>query len=564
MSKTVSSFTKIEDNPFLTSKTVRKSNTKPTKVLFLYPNERGMSTVPPSIATLSQIVKAEGHITALFDTTFYKFDDELTMEDCDQITAKALTNRPANVFQTKKSMAAMAGVLDRDDDDLHFKKTTRSAVNDFRIAAEDFKPDIIAVSCTETTFLRGMKIISETRDLGIKNIFGGVFPTFAPELVMNYEDVDMLCVGEGENTLIDLCNCLSNKEDYSSVTNLWMKKKDGSIVKNSMSRPVDIDKLPPITDVGLFGEERFYRPMAGKIRRLLPVETHRGCPYTCAFCNSPGQNRLYGDGDFLKGMSFFRKKSMDLVATEIENHIKNHNVEYIYFWADTFLAWSDEEFQEFVKMYSKIKLPFWCQTRIETIDEEKFRMLKDVGLDRVTFGLEHGNEDFRRDVVKREYSNEDAVKKIKIVEKLGITFSVNNIIGFPDETRELAFDTINLNRQFNSDNTSCSILVPFHGTEIHDLCVKKGYLDPNVICAVSTSGESLIDMPKWDKKDMIRLRDVFAMYIKFPESRWPEVREAETNMEVRGWLREEFVKTYWSDSKAKIEDDIAEAAKGLF
>ena len=82
-------------------------------------------------------------------------------------------------------------------------------------------------------------------------------------------------------------------------------------------------------------------------------------------------------------------------------------------------------------------------------------MLKDVGLDRVTFGLEHGNEDFRRDVVKREYSNEDAVKKIKIVEKLGITFSVNNIIGFPDETRELAFDTVELNRQFNSDNTSC-------------------------------------------------------------------------------------------------------------
>ena len=555
---------KIENNPFLTSKTVRKPQTKPTKVLFLYPNERGMSTVPPSIATLSQIVKAEGHITALFDTTFYKFDDELTMEDCDQITMKALTNRPANVFQTKKSMAAMAGVLDRDDDDLHFKKTTRSAVNDFRVAAQDFKPDVIAVSCTETTFLRGMKIISETRDLGIKNIFGGVFPTFAPELVMNYEDVDMLCVGEGENTIIDLCNCLSNKEDYSSVTNLWMKKKDGTVIKNSISRPVDIDKLPPITDVGLFGEERFYRPMGGKIRRLLPVETHRGCPYTCAFCNSPGQNRLYGDGDFLKGMSFFRKKSMDLVATEIENHIKNHNVEYIYFWADTFLAWSDQEFQEFVKMYSKIKLPFWCQTRIETIDEEKFRMLKDVGLDRVTFGLEHGNEDFRRDVVKREYSNEDAVKKIKIVEKLGITFSVNNMIGFPDETRELAFDTIELNRQFNSDNTSCSILVPFHGTEIHDLCVKKGYLDPNVICAVSTSGESLIDMPKWDKKDMIRLRDVFAMYIKFPKSRWAEVREAETNMEVRGWLREEFVKTYWSDSKAKIEDDIAEAAKGLF
>ena len=106
--------------------------------------------------------------------------------------------------------------------------------------------------------------------------------------------------------------------------------------------------------------------------------------------------------------------------------------------------------------------------------------------------------------------------------------------------------------------------MPFHGTELHDLCVKKGYLDPNVICAVSNSGESLLNMPQWDKKDMTRLRDVFAMYIKFPKSRWSEVKEAETDIELRTKLREEFVKTYWSDSKAKIEDDIADAAKGLF
>ena len=392
-----------KENPFLTSKVVRKPESPPTKVLFLYPNERGMSTVPPSIATLSQLLKSEGHKTALFDTTFYKFDDEISIEDTDVIKNNALEVRPAPV-----------DIHEQDDDDLHFKKTTRSAVNDFRVSVKDFEPDLIAVSCTETTFLRGLKIIDETRDLGIKNIFGGVFPTFAPDLALQYQNVDMVCVGEGENAIIDLCNSISNGDDYSQVTNIWVRQKDGSLSKNSISRPVDIDELPPITDVGLFGEERFYRPMGGKIRRLLPVETHRGCPYTCAFCNSPGQNRLYGDGDFLKGMSFFRKKSMELVKAEIENHMKKHNVEYIYFWADTFLAWTDAEFQEFCKMYSKIKLPFWCQTRIETIEEDKFSMLKDIGLDRITFGLEHGNEDFRRDVVKREYSNEDAIKKIEL------------------------------------------------------------------------------------------------------------------------------------------------------
>ena len=537
------------ENPFLTSKVVRKMDSSPARILFLYPNERGMSTIPPSITTLSQLLKMEGHVTGLFDTTFYKFDDEIAIGDSDVITQKVLTNRP---------------ILERDDDDLHFKKTTRSAVLDFETSIDDFKPDIIAVSCTETTFLRAIKLIDETRHKNVKNIFGGVFPTFAPDLIMNYKNIDMLCVGEGENAIIDLANSISNEDDYSNTTNLWIRQKDGTIKKNSVSRPVNIDELPSITDIGLFGEKRFYRPMGGKIRRLLPVETHRGCPYTCSFCNSPSQNRLYGDGDFLKGMSFFRKKSMNFVKEEIESHIKKYDVEYIYFWADTFLAWSDKEFDEFCEMYSEFKLPFWCQTRIETIDEGKFRKLKEIGLDRVTFGLEHGNEKFRREIVKRDYSNDDAVKKIKIIEKLGITFSVNNIIGFPDETRELAFDTIEMNRRFSSDNTSCSILVPFHGTELHAYAVKKGYLDPNIICAVSNSGESLLNMPQWDKKDMTRLRDVFAMYVKFPKSRWSEIEKAETDVNLRDQLREEFVKTFWSDSNAKIEDDVAEAAKGLF
>ena len=67
-----------------------------------------------------------------------------------------------------------------------------------------------------------------------------------------------------------------------------------------------------------------------------------------------------------------------------------------------------------------------------------------------------------------------------------------------------------------------------------------------------------------NKYRMTRLRDVFAMYIKFPKDRWPEIKRAETDDKLRYKLREEFVKTYWSNSNAKIEDDIAEAAKGLF
>ena len=514
--------------------------TQKAKVLFIYPNEREMSTIPPAITLLSQLLKDKGHQTDVFDTTFYKFDDEISIGNVDKASEESLQTRP---------------VLNIDDDNLHFEKQSTDPAIDLRKKIKEYKPDLLAVSCSETTFMRGLRLISNTRDLGVKNIFGGVFPTFAPHLVMRNKDIDMLCVGEGENALVDLVDLICENKDYSKVTNLWVRKENGDIVKNSITKPVDINKLPPVTDIGIFGEKRFYRPMGGKILKMLPVETHRGCPYTCSFCNSPSQNVLYsGSG------KFFRKKSMKLIKEEIESHIKKWKVEYIYFWADTFLAWSNNEFEEFIEMYKDIKLPFWCQTRIETITRDKFVKLKDVGLNRITFGMEHGNEKFRREVVKRNYSNKLAIELMRIPTELDIPFSVNNIIGFPGETRELAFDTIELNRQFKSDDTSCSILVPFHGTEIRRVAEEKGYIEKDSIFTISnTSEDSVLNMPQWPKQDIINLRNTFAMYVKFPKSRWPEIKVAETNKDVHKKLSDEFIETYWSDR----DKDVKEAAKGL-
>ena len=56
---------------------------KKSRILFVYPNERGMSVVPPAIAILSQLLKQNGHITNLFDTTFYDFDDNISLGSFD-------------------------------------------------------------------------------------------------------------------------------------------------------------------------------------------------------------------------------------------------------------------------------------------------------------------------------------------------------------------------------------------------------------------------------------------------------------------------------------------------
>ena len=547
---------------------------KKAKILFIYPNERHMSTIPPSIALFSQLLKKEGHSVALFDTTFYELDDEIKLKGSDESKVDRLTIRPderhyrkdTKVEDTngKKTLTVKLNpILEKDDDVLHFEYIKDNPSVDLRNKIKEFKPDLLAVTCTETTFPRGLKLIKDTRDMGIPNVFGGVFPTFAPQVCMDIKEIDMCCVGEGEKALINLTNLIAEGKDYYDVTNLWIRLPDGSIKKNGVTDPVDINTLPPVTDIGLFDKKRFYRPMGGKIRRLLPVETHRGCPYPCSFCNSPSQNRLY---EAQTSKPFFRKKKMSIVKQEIEEHVKKWKVNYIAFWADTFLAWNNKEFEEFCEMYSEFKIPFWCNTRIETISEYKLKKLKDVGLNRISFGFEHGNEKFRREVVRRNYTNELAVRLMKIPAQLDIDYSVNNIIGFPGETRELAFDTIEVNRQFEGcDSFTCSVLVPFHGTEIRQIAEKAGYIDPKQIVSVSNgSASSTLNMPQWRQQDIQNLAKVFTMYIKFPKSRWPEIKKAETDENIYRKLHAEFVDTFWSTDKNPMSKEVTEAAKGLF
>ena len=167
---------------------------------------------------------------------------------------------------------------------------------------------------------------------------------------------------------------------------------------------------------------------------------------------------------------------MDLVYKELKYFKDVQKVEYNYFWADTFLGMSNNELDEFCEMYSDIHLPFWMQTRPETINDDNMRKLKSVGLHRISFGVEHGNEDFRKKILDRRWKNKDILAKLRIPKKYGIQFSINNITGFPTETKKLAFDTIELNKHIDADNANIYAFVPFHGPPLRKMCEDLGLI----------------------------------------------------------------------------------------
>ncbi|MCC6934834.1 MAG: radical SAM protein [Candidatus Yanofskybacteria bacterium] len=471
----------------------------------LYPNARGMSLVPPAIGLFTRILRDGGFEVDLLDTTHYHIPGFVDPES-ERTRNLFFPDTPALVRgQGLASDALVEKVL-------------------------SFQPNLIAVTVTESTFMIAVQLIRHLREQTgskIPNVFGGVFPTFAPSRALDFPEVDSVCVGEGELVLPALCKRLEQGHSLEGLPSLWTRSATGEVQQSVMAPVVNVDAVP-IPDFSLFQDERFHRALGGRMWRMVPVETHRGCPYTCTFCNSPAQTDLFNGAG---AGSFFRKKSAARIREEIRSAIEHVGINYVFFWADTFFAWSLAELEGFCEMYSEFRLPFWCQTRPETVSAHvegprKLRMLREVGLDWISFGLEHGNERFRREIVNRCYSNDLVVEALHIPRELGIPFTVNNIIGLPDETRELAFDTIELNRRINANTLSCSTFTPYFGTPLRDYAVQKGYMDPAFICP-SNAEDSILRMAQFTPEQIRGLTRTFMMYVRFPKSRWPEIQRAE-------------------------------------
>ncbi len=499
------------------------------KVLFVYPNHKGMNMLPPAIGLLSACLKRDGHTIDLFDTTHYnsvKIDEVVDDTDSDKSKSDRLMAKP---YKTPH--------------DITLKYT--NVFEDFIKFVDEFSPDLLALSTTEDMFHLGLNLLKALKGRRPLTIAGGVFPTFAPELVLSFDEIDIVCKGEGELALSELCKRIVLNQDFADIPNIWTMK--GSDVVRNELQMIDMDNNPLI-DMSLFEEARFYRPMGGKVYRMFPVETHRGCPYKCAFCNSPSQMKMYKDEASTK---FLRRKNFDNMRSELLFYKNEMKAEYLYFWADTFFSWRQGEFEEFCELYADINLPFWCQTRVETVNKDRFVKLKNIGCDRISFGLEHGNAKFRHKHLKRLMPNKTITEGLKLVKDIGIPFSVNNILGFPHETRELAFDTIRLNRTFDADDRNAYPFTPFTGTPLRKVCENLGFVNKTDIVRSMVVNGSILDMPQFSREEVNGLVKTFNMYVKFPENRWPEIERAEGNSKesqsIYNNLKNEFLDKFWNN-----------------
>ncbi|MBF0345496.1 MAG: B12-binding domain-containing radical SAM protein [Nitrospirae bacterium] len=289
-------------------------------------------------------------------------------------------------------------------------------------------------------------------------IWGGVHPTIRPEESLQHADI--VCVGEGEEALLELVNRMAANTDYQTTPNMWIRTNNG-IVKNavrSLNRNLDIYPIPDysfedhyimkdgcITPLTYEATKAFLEQ--GTVSTYLnkigyQTMTGRGCPHRCTYCVNDTLKNLYdGKGGYL------RWRSTANVMEELQWVKANMPfVGYIWISDDAFFARGTKAIEEFCNSYKeKIGLPFTCLASPLTVTEEKMAFLVDAGLCYLQMGIESASDRTQRLFNRQNMSNDVIMKAIKIINRYKDRMyppSYDFILDVPYETDEDRLQTL--------------------------------------------------------------------------------------------------------------------------
>ena len=332
-------------------------------------------------------------------------------------------------------------------------------------------------------------------------VLGGVHVTLCPE--DGYLNLfDALCIGEGENAILQLVDNLEHSTDISSINGLWLKK-DNRIIKNAPNEFIkDLDSLP-FVDRDLW-QNHLLNPCT-----RLTLLLGRGCPYNCTYCCNHKLKKIQTG-------KYVRMRSVENIITEIKHlTIKFPNISEYFLEVETLGA----DINWLVKLCDQLyllnktreeKLKFGTNLRIyDTMDVDfVFSNLQRANFESVTIGLESGNERIRNEVMNRHYSNNTIIKAVTSAKTHKLKVGIFNLIGLPTESYEDFKDTLELNQLLQPNWHATSIFFPYKGTKLYDLAEQSGLL-PEKLDFDNERQKAVLNLENFSKKQIQNQFDSF-------------------------------------------------------
>jgi radical SAM superfamily enzyme YgiQ (UPF0313 family) len=334
----------------------------------------------------------------------------------------------------------------------------------FRQRIGQTAPDIVGVTATTLLYSSAKQILAITKEVhpNCLTMLGGSHASFWDENALKEcPSLDVVVRREGEATFLELLEKMNTKIDFRGVLGSTFRKENGEIIRNN-DRPFieDLDSLP-FPAYHLLPLSAFHR--MGKT--IFPLTTTRGCVYWCDFCSTV---RMFGKG--------YRMRSTTKVVDEIEKLHKTYGESQFTFYDDAFTV-NQERTARFCEELKarRLNVRWDCETRVDMVSRELLKTMHDAGCMAVWFGVESGSQTILGKMNKK-IKLDQTKEAFKAAREVGLMTIASTVIGFPGETEETAWETINFIKKLNPDDIGFYVATPYPGTPMYDQVKEKGWL----------------------------------------------------------------------------------------
>jgi len=328
---------------------------------------------------------------------------------------------------------------------------------------DENNPFFVGVTSTTPLFFEVAEISRRVkRKLGdkVKVIYGGPHATALPEESLENSEIDIIVISEGDETIVEICQG-KNLKDIKGIC----YREGDKFIRTPASLPVqNLDSLPfPALELYDLKRYKSSKLVSGKTP-VSSIETSRGCPRNCSFCNK----NIFGRA--------FRTKSPERVIEEFK-YFLNFGVRGFRVIDDQFTANIDRA-KKICEMILKenLKFPWILASGIRVdgnYDEEFFRLLKKSGCRDVGIGFESGDQK-SLDSIDKGITLEQSMSCMRLIKKAGLETVGFFMLGLPTDTEESLKKTINFAIKLNPDLAKATITIPFPGTRLFEQYEKEG------------------------------------------------------------------------------------------
>jgi anaerobic magnesium-protoporphyrin IX monomethyl ester cyclase len=366
------------------------------------------------------------------------------------------------------SLASIAAVLRQGGRAVEVRDCPALGIGEDRLKkiVEDGRYGLIVAAVSTETIDGDLRVLAALKERTKARIaiFGIHATVFGEEIIRANAAIDAVVLAEPEATAGELAAAIESGRPPGEIAGIVFRDaQDGEPARTPpRSFIADLDALPfPAWD--LIDLSRYRLPIVG--RNFIMINTLRGCPYRCSFCNS---RAYYG--------STARCRSVPSLIAEIRHHIATVGARDIFFWGDTFTL-RREQVRALCEalIAEEISIRWVANSRVDTVDPEILALMSRAGCWMVSFGIESGDEDILRSCDKN-ITLERISRAVRDARAAGLLTAGHFIFGLPGETASSARRTSRFARRLGLDFAAFYTAVPFPGSPLYEQARAAGWL----------------------------------------------------------------------------------------